>query len=491
MTQFSRNIGRTLGALVLAGLMPGCEDLKPYRTAHPTVAPVCDPDAAYMVPEACRASVVERSGDYELFFTEFTDQGLQYSAEPPSSAAARQIDTTLDGLKRIAATPGVKGVSVVVFVHGWKHNASHDDANVRSFRALLRSAALFEQARNSGYRVVGVYVGWRGLSLRDEPLANLSFWTRKATALRVAQGSPRELFNRLRSFKCAQNRASAREQGRMGDSADCDEAPSSGLQRPKVRMIMIGHSFGAWILYNAVAGSLIESLTYARDTDDPNAVNMRYADMVVLLIAAFEASRYTPLHRVATSSRYHRYQAPLLVSVTTAADWATRRAFPVGRFINTVFENAAGDEERVATKYTMGHIPQYITHELHAVDEQPAECANWAPLRRISDPAQRRRQAEENRRAEEANINNFPGVRQALETGWQRAFCGGARLKHVNYDPNSVIWNVRTDRTIMNGHNDIDNDRLFEFVRQLYHDTVLYPLPTGSNVVPPARPGPK
>jgi hypothetical protein len=254
-------------------------------------------------------------------------------------------------------------------------------------------------------------------------------------------------------------------------------------------MIMIGHSFGAWILYNAVAGSLIESLTYGRDTDGPDAVNPRYADMVVLLNPAFEASRYTPLHRVATSVRYSRYQAPLLVSVTSAADWATRRAFPVGRFINTAFERAAGDEERVAIKYTMGHMPEYITHELRASDEQPAECARWVPLRRIRDPEQRRLQAGENKKAEEANIDRFPGARRALEARWQRAFCGGTLLQHVQHDPNSIIWNVHTDASVMNGHNDINNDRLFEFVRQLYHDTVLYPLPTGSNVVP--QPAPK
>ena len=135
-----------------------------------------------------------------LFFTEFDDQGLQYPKDL-YPAAGTQIDDTLSGLKDIAANPDYKGISILVFVHGWKHNAKHDDGNVRSFRALLQSAAALEEARHSGYRVVGVYVGWRGLSIKSEPLANISFWTRKAAALRVAQGSPRELFKPTTKFQ--------------------------------------------------------------------------------------------------------------------------------------------------------------------------------------------------------------------------------------------------------------------------------------------------
>jgi hypothetical protein len=331
MTGSGRAVLRALGAIALAGWLAGCEELKPYRTQHAPAARNCNADPAFMVPEHCRASMVESSDDYDLFFTEYTDQGLAYPEG--FGEAHRQIDRTIEGLTRIGSAN--RGVSVLVFVHGWKHNASHDDDNVREFRALLRSAALFERARTSGKRVVGVFVGWRGLSIADEPLSNLSFWSRKAAALRVAQGSPRELFNRLRSFKCAQN-------------------------------------------LNA--------------------------------------------------------------------------------------------------------------HELRRAPDQPAECADWRPLRGIADPEERRRQAEVNRRAEEANINRFPGRNRALGDNWTRTFCGGAQLAHMRHKPNSVIWNVQTDASIMKGHNDISNDALFEFVRQLYHDTVLYPLPAGSNVRPQAAP---
>lgn len=492
MDGFRGNFARGLGAALLLVLLAGCEGLHPYRTSRPEAGLICDPAVEGGFPERCKTQIHERGRDYDLFFAEFTDQGLQYPSQNPEwGEAAYQIDRTLEGLNEIAGRH--KGVSIITFVHGWQHNASHDDGNVESFRALLRSAAALEEARGSGYRVVGVYVGWRGRSLKGGLLSNLSFWSRKATALRVAQGSPRELFNRLRGFKCAQNSAQSRVPDRTGDLEAC--TGSADGSRPRVRLLMIGHSFGGWILYNAVAGSLIESLTHASDTGGSNGVHTRYADMVVLLNPAFEASRYTPLHRVAVSPHagYRRYQAPLLVSVTSGADRATGWAFPAGRFINTLLEREAGDEERVATKYTMGHMTDgdetnYITHTLTTTPVIPAGCQGWEPLSGILDAERREAQARTNLRAEEENTDHFPGTRRALEKGWQRTFCGGAQLSHTNHDPNSVIWNVHTDETIMGGHNDIENPKLIDFLRQLYHDALRYPHLAVSDAGSPAPP---
>jgi hypothetical protein len=177
--------------------------------------------------------------------------------------------------------------------------------------------------------------------------------------------------------------------------------------------------------------------------------------------------------------------------VTSTTDRATRRAFPVGRFVNSIFERAVNEEENDATKYTMGHMTNYITHTLIDGGQQPDECAGWEPLRGIENTETRRTQAMRNLNAEEANTHAFPGMRQALDDHWKRTFCGGARLEHVRHNPNSVIWNVRADNTIMDGHNDITNPKLVDFIRQLYHDTLMYPLPTATNVALSAPDGQK
>jgi hypothetical protein len=485
MARYPRLFGSAIGVLLLASVLIGCESMQPYRTEAASAdqqRPLCNPSPNGEVPEQCRRRMHEHSTDYDLFFAEFTDQGLQYPREAQYGNAGFQLTNTIEGLYRIAANAPHRGVSVFVYVHGWKHNAMHDDSDVRSFRTLLQAADSLERAQGSNYRVVGIYVGWRGLSVRGEPASNISFWSRKAAALRVAQGSPRELFNRLRTFKCAQNRIVARAPEHVADLGGCTD-PAAGLGEPKVRMMMIGHSFGAHILYNAVAGSLVESLSYEPDTGDPNATNPRFADMIVLLNPAFEASFYAPLHHVATASEFRRYQAPILVSVTTTEDWATGRAFPIGRWVNSILERSASREESDAIIRTMGHMPNYITHTLTASGTRPSICGGWQPLWNFSNPDARWQQARINFDGEKANTEHFPGTRGApLPHGWTRTFCGGARLQHRSHDPNSIIWNVSTDASIMTGHNDITNPILVDFIRQLYRDTILYPRPAGPNI---------
>ena len=54
------------------------------------------------------------------------------------------------------------GAIVVGFIHGWHNNAEWDNANLESFRKLLKALMVRElEAHNR--RVIGVYVGWNGL----------------------------------------------------------------------------------------------------------------------------------------------------------------------------------------------------------------------------------------------------------------------------------------------------------------------------------------
>ena len=120
----------------------------------------------------------------------------------------------LDGFAQTDA-----GLSIVVYVHGWKHNAADTDDNLRTFRLLLADAALDEQAKQKefglpAHRVVGVYVAWRGRSVAlPEPFISFTFWDRKSTAQHVAEGESRVLFSRLRGFYERQNHLAMSYQG--------------------------------------------------------------------------------------------------------------------------------------------------------------------------------------------------------------------------------------------------------------------------------------
>ena len=447
-------------------VLTACTPARPYRTALPTPPPDCSESAAGTVPVACQNSLREHTDRYDLLFVEFDDQGLLYpEGKEGVGEAVRQIDLVMKQLREVAGAN--KGVSLFVFVHGWKHNAAADDDNVIGFRRMLEAASLVEQSTAVPHRVVGIYVSWRGLSATVEPFLELSFWDRKFTAGHVAAGSARALFSRLKGFQCSQNDPSRKE--------GCKARAASG--RPKVRVILIGHSFGGLILYNAISESLIESLTYDADSGDESAPALRFGDMIVLLNPAFEATRYTPLHRIATQRKYTRYQAPIFVSITSTADWATGKAFPIGRFFNTIFETTASAEENKANNNTIGHMPLYITHRLALNKDEPASCAGWKYLRDV-EVGDRPRQMALNLAAEANNNNAFFAGSTTLPKNWSRSFCGGAVLTHTQYDPNSPVWNVETGKEIIASHDDISGPVLTNFLRQLYHDSIAFPLAT-------------
>jgi hypothetical protein len=498
ITAVLRKITAVLAVVLAAAALQGCTSLTPYRTSWPAGSLDCSSDATGSVPAACAHSILETStkGPYDLLFVEFDDQGLQYP-DPKDYAGANgdqvlgqareQMNLSIEYLAKLADMYGK--LSVVLFIHGWKNDADAANGNVQSFREILSALALAEQSAGAdGRHVVGIYVGWRGLSARLEPFEELSFWERKATAQYVAEGSVRALFARLKGFQCSRNDPAGKGGCRIRRAA----------QSPNIRMLLIGHSFGGLVLFNAIAEDLIDSLTYDIDQGGQPGPIGRFGDMVILLNPAFEATRYTPLERAAervtSQSTDERYQTPIFVSITTSADWATGLAFPFGRFFNTLFERTTSAEEQIANSHTIGHVDAYITHKL--THSGPDPCPGWSSNTGVlpaagAGPAlsgeDKKQQVQKDLALEAQNSNLFFSRNlkdQKLGPGWVRAFCGGTVLQSVQADPNSPVWNVQTDSTVMTGHSDITNPVLIGFIRQLYEDVTLYPAAAGV-----ARPG--
>jgi pimeloyl-ACP methyl ester carboxylesterase len=193
-----------------------------------------------IAPDSARhpvASHVQQDG-YTLLVVEFDDQGTAYEA-----AQMLALQAELDRLQGLNAI-------ILVFVHGWKHNARSSDPNLASFELVLQQTARAEQAARPEDRrpVLGVFVGWRGLSFYAGWLTNLTFWNRKTAALRVALGSVRELFGRLRNHR--------------------RNSPGSVL-------IVAGHSFGGLVVFSALAQSLTEIATFDTATStEPSFANL-------------------------------------------------------------------------------------------------------------------------------------------------------------------------------------------------------------------------
>ncbi|MEX3973829.1 hypothetical protein [Paraburkholderia caribensis] len=513
-------------ALALTGLLGACTHHQAYRTELMS-GPFLNCDlAGFEHPEDTEAGkrcehvtpeVAE--GAYELHFVEFDDQGWLYpdpapagnapvgrpackkspSGKMPANNPSCQIDHLMARLSELLERGD--DLSIVVFVHGWKHNASLGDGNVQVFRKLLQAVSVDEKYKSTHGRtarkVVGVYVGWRGKSWPvSDPLLNLSFWTRKDAARRVSVGSARELFARLRSLQRHYNLSAAR----AAADGDAAIAPSETGVRPRIRTLMIGHSFGGLILYASTFSSLIEVLSAQRDLP-ANQIGHdaaeRIADMIVLINPAFEASRFEPLYQVASQYSSRSIQPPLFVSVTSVSDLATKYAFPAGRSVNTLFEHpVSSNAEDTAMKNTPGHMDTYLTHRLWATPQEwatatnsrlpggmDALCPHWdadaafgkTPLSPKVAIAMLQNKAIEERNAKQFFAANTAGT--SLKPGWHRAFCGGPFLVPVSNDDtdnaNAVVWNVEVSEAVIDGHNDIMNPVFVNFLRQLYADVSL------------------
>ena len=125
---------------------------------------------------------------------------------------------------------------LLVFIHGWHHNADENDSNFKNFQNTLgelgRKITEPESVKarellnlKGGINVIGLYVGWRGRSLPGW-FNYLTFWQRKSAAERVGDGDLREFFVRLQNVYMDRNKT------------------SSGSKPTFMGLVTIGHSFG-------------------------------------------------------------------------------------------------------------------------------------------------------------------------------------------------------------------------------------------------------
>lgn len=337
----------------------GCTATSPYRSAEGKDCTVIS-YKELTAHEKC--SNIEKKNDnnkFDLGIVEFSDQGMMYER--------KQFDNVLQLVK----AESEKDLEIVVYVHGWKHSADFEDKNFRKFQKDIMPNFVRE-----GTRTVGLYVGWRGKVLKTSPvLQSITFYDRKNAADKVAKGSVRELFSYLSAYR------------------------NNELSKPgrKVKLTIIGHSFGGLIIYNSLAEVLMNSVVEANLKNPQTPRNAKpIADLILLLNPAFEASRFEPLFQAAKDKLkkngdwlYDAKQQPILISITSEADLATKYAFPVVRTLNSIFEQESQiDEdveagsaywnriEKIANTRTVGHIERYRTHMLDFDSELKEDYSN-------------------------------------------------------------------------------------------------------------------
>jgi hypothetical protein len=256
-----------------------------------------------------------------------------------------QLDAILEHLKPAdpaGATGSAASHYVLVFIHGWRHDASIGDSNVAQLRHYAAHVARFLADRASTQssapppRVTAVFVGWRGARTDETWLkrhaghvgsaigtfsALLTLFDRKPVSEAVAPS----VLAGLQSIEAA-----------LALRESLDDAKA--LPRPqRNRMIVIGHSLGGNMLATALQQDLVKKVNRH---EAGSYMLPAVGDLVVLINPASEASKWTTIQRAVWSktpmshaerasikdyeASHHFFrdeQRPIIVSVTAAKDW--------------------------------------------------------------------------------------------------------------------------------------------------------------------------
>ncbi|MEZ8693309.1 hypothetical protein AB6D15_13470, partial [Vibrio splendidus] len=93
--------------------------------------------------------------EVDPYIIELNDEGELHHKEQ-----AKQYLDKLDTLE--------DNTHVIIFVHGWRHNASPEDRNLKEFKTFMTHLE-----NNSNDDFIGLYVGWRGDSRKGFDLHTL------------------------------------------------------------------------------------------------------------------------------------------------------------------------------------------------------------------------------------------------------------------------------------------------------------------------------
>jgi hypothetical protein len=302
----------------------------------------------------------------------------------------RQGTAVLDTIESLSRTGNL---AVILYVHGWRHNASENDKDVRTFALTLDLLAKtldrseFRELRRevSGIpttTVLGIYVGWRGKMAPELPgfinVINLpvytTFWNRKQVANAVGGGDIRKFLQHLD-----------------------DQFQRINQRRPRRRMslVILGHSFGGHIVFDAVRDR-IESNLYAAilraergsaalqtrlgpRANSPQPIVARemvrgFGDLIVLINPAIEADSYRRIDQMVHSARFEASQVPILIVVSAKNDWARNSMFATARGMSLWMIQKTKEQSQLLGRALGSYKPQ-LTHELELIHPDAKEEA--------------------------------------------------------------------------------------------------------------------
>ncbi|MDH5611859.1 MAG: lipase [Gammaproteobacteria bacterium] len=429
-------ISNNLLTLTLILLLSACSSNEIYRSDYE----ICNYRTSGDCPKnALQVHAAGEQDEYRLGFVEYDDQGQLRDR--------KQMNAVLEEYQQLAA---FDDVLLITFVHGWHHSAQPEDGNIVSFRHMLAEVSKMEgvgseQQGRKKRKVIGLYVGWRGDSISVPYVNDLTFWDRKNTAHDVGHQGVTEVLLKLEEIVNV----------KIGIGEENPPPMTS-------RLVVIGHSFGGAVVYASLQKVLAERFVDSRRGKTYQDDAKGFGDLVVLMNPAFEALRFSALYDMSQDGcrGYFSSQLPKLAILTSEADYATRYAFPVGRFFTTLFEShvtldrhyctkpgskgvqAMQINEGKADRNTVGHFEPYLTHQLSPMADQVA-------------------------RKDDFQIKQLQKIWAEHNNDIAVDFVGSQLTSLKRTNPLNPYLNIKVDKELINDHNDIWRPQIVAFIRDL------------------------
>jgi pimeloyl-ACP methyl ester carboxylesterase len=382
--------------------------------------------------------------DYELRTVQLDDFGSFWDASKAQDALSA-VET--QSLSMTSST------YVVLFIHGWHHNADLHDQNLRQFNTWLanlssdlsqpeRCAARKDSTGSTAFKLIGIYVAWRGRALPGV-LDYATMWWRKSAAERVGDGDISEFLERLQRIYL---RANAYNRYRKNPG----NTPFTGL-------FAVGHSFGGQVLLRAVARPLESALTrrapHMTDavtpiTIPPNPTQEVVAidslgDLNVLVNPATEAYQFARIDGLYRQLAYSYQQTPQLVVFSADNDVPRKFFFPIARALTSPFRASFRSSYQGALwGKALGEFTVQQTHELRLSKGAPDSLVDddFKPEGRYK-------------------IERYDFTSETVLSSVKLS-----RLPNTPEIANSPVLVIDTDKTIIDGHNGVFDHNFLAFL---------------------------